>query len=586
MRACPFKTLPTIRLDFEVLHLEYLKERHGDKTRFLTRAAGQYYTGEEVGRRLAREVAEAFHIAHSATSAIKVVDPFLGDGRLIGWLIEAWYEAGFPDVRWQVDGWDISDAGFDRANADLRRLAADLQIKLRTKFSVGDAFATALKKRGCFDIVVTNPPWELLKPDRRELKSLAPASREQYVARMRTYDQWLTQNYPRSQPKRKFAGWGTNLSRVGLDASLAIVRVGGVAGVVMPASFLADDQTSKLREAVLTSHCLHSVCYYPAESKLYGGADVASIAIAMEVGARPAASVAIANFKPATRTFDEARIELDHGALRGVDYVMPVSFGANALSILNRLAQQFPSWRHLESTCPGALWAGREIDETGVTECLGPPRKHAPLFVKGRMIGRYETVEEPSQALIKSGWTPPSSSRFRRIGWRDVSRPSQKRRMIATLIEPGWVAGNSLGVAFFRDLAEAPLLSLLGVMNSLAFEFQLRAHLATGHVSLSSLRKVAVPSMATLKGDRRLPKLVAAALHSGDSSAFAVDAYVAKVMYGLTLSEYETIISAFDLLTKSERKLYVTHYQKCRHLPAAAPSPDHVAEEALEYFAA
>lgn len=569
-----------------MLHLEYLRERRGDEAHFLARAAGRYYTGAEVGRRLAREVAVAFQAAHTSSSVIKIVDPFLGDGRLIRWVIEAWYEAGFPDVRWNVSGWDISDAGFEQAKADLRRLAADLKIKLRVNFVIGDAFAAALKTQGTFDIVVTNPPWELLKPDHRELEALAPALREQYVAHMRQYDQWLTQNYPLSQPKRKFAGWGTNLSRVGLEASLAVVRVGGIAGVVMPASFLADDQTSKLRAAVLTRHRLHSVCYYPAESKLYGSADIASIAIAMTVGGSPAPSVAIANFRPATRTFEEAHIELNQATLHEVDYVMPVSFGAKALSILNRLAQHFPSWRHLESTIPGALWAGREVDETGVSEWLRPPRNHAPLFVKGRMIGRYVTAEMPSQALIKPDWIPPSSTRYRRIGWRDVSRPSQKRRIIATLLEPGWVAGNSLGVAFFRDLAEAPLLTLLGVMNSLAFEFQLRAHLATGHVSLSSLRKVAVPSMTTLKGDRRLPKLVAAVLRTGDSFAFEVDAYVAKVMYGLTQPEYETIIAAFDSINNSERHLYLKHYRELRHLSAENSSEAVAEDEVPEYFAA
>lgn len=157
--------------------------------------------------------------------------------------------------------------------------------------------------------------------------------------------------------------------------------------------------------------------------------------------------------------------------------------------------------------------------------------------------------------------------------------------MIATLIEAGFVAGNSLGVAYFKDFSETPLLALLGVMNSTCFEFQLRAHLATGHVSLSSLRKVAVPSFVQLRQEGALALLVGEALVSADSAAFKVDAYVAKNLYRLTEEEYETILNGF-MMTHAERLNYLKSYCELRgaHPASKFVSATLVAEPQPAYY--
>jgi Alw26I/Eco31I/Esp3I family type II restriction m6 adenine DNA methyltransferase len=381
---------------------------------------------------------------------------------------------------------------------------------------------------------------------------------------MREYDKWIARFYPKSQPKKKFAGWGTNLSRVGLETSLRLSRKGGIVGIVLPASILADDQSVALRKHLISDHSLLDIAFYPAEAKLYGSADIASVTAVVRTEGIPSKSVPLFTHISGKAKDEKSVIELDLRMLQKTDFVLPVSFGANAMGILGALADRFPRWLDLEMNGDCCLWAGREIDETGISRWLQPKSDELPLFIKGRMIERYAVRELPTQRIFRAGWNVPSSADHARIAWRDVSRPNQKRRLIATLIPPGWVAGNSLGVAYFKNCDQTALMSLLGVMNSTTFEFQLRAHLATGHVSLSSLRKVAVPSVEILRNDHFLAELVMSILKGDASAAVVVDAYVAKNVYQLSEYEYSTVLKLFCKVPQKERVQLLEAYSSLR----------------------
>lgn len=528
---------------------------------FITRATGKYYTHQNIADHLIHSLLANIKNADiSAGNELRVVDPFAGDGRLVYWLIGSWISSDLPSVKWRITLWDINEEGLNNASSSLISEFDD-KVDIKVEWKKCDSFIEALDYRDNFDVVITNPPWELLKPDSRELKSFPLEVREKYIDEMREYDQFLAKCYPKSQPLKKFAGWGTNLSRVGLELSQFICKPDGLLGVILPASFLADDQSSVLRREMLERNNLKDVSYIPAEAKLFGKADVDTITAIFEMGKMNGVKPMLTLYDKTLSVKNSTCIKIPKAYLKETNYVLPISVGFPVISILKKFTKRFSTWAELEENKEDGLWAGREVDETGSKKWL-EDSGDGPLFVKGRMIQRFFISEAPSQHIEKKGWTKPISSEFERIVWRDVSRANQKRRVIATIIPNGYVSGNSLGVAYFRDDDKKALHSLLGIMSSLCFELQLRCTLATGHISLSALRKVRVPSKNDLITFKDLIKAVNSALSGNERAESRIEAIVAKHVYGLERNEFELIMDVFTKLTKKEKSDYLKEFDK------------------------
>lgn len=536
--------------------LAVLRQIAGDDVATKTmigRATGTFYTPRPIAVQLASSVLPE---VSRDLETIRVCDPFAGDGRLVVWLIEHALTEGY-DVDWKVALWDVHAEGLAAATEAFAALeASGARIELETW--VGDAFSRAAIGRDQFDVVVTNPPWENLKPDTRDLALLPAAMRAEYRDALKATARHLEEVYPHSAATVKYGGWGANLARIGAEASLRCVVEGGVLGIVLPVSVLADQASEGLREFVLFHNRLANVGYFPAEARPFAKADVGACTLTVLRSESEDREPDVRVFDRSMKLAESGRLRLNNEKLRLDGHLLPVGFGLEAA----RLSYEFSDFQRfgdLESQLPDGLWAGRELDETRIGDFLndieGPP------FLKGRMIQRYDTVENPTRRVKKPNWSAPPSVEFERIVWRDISRSSQQRRIIATIVPPGAVAGNSLGVAHFRDGDARRLRLLLGLMSSLAFELQLRARLATGHVTLASIRKVHLPILdpsepwaermldaveASLGGDRHAPLRVESA---------------AACAYRLGPDQLRRLVKCFPHLSPAEIRELMNPYQ-------------------------
>lgn len=539
-------------------HIDYISSKdEGGELDLIRKATGRYYTGEQVGRVLVENLVGNIDMARvNKRGNISVVDPFGGDGRLLHWFVKALGERLNNDVTFYVEIWDRDGSDYHIAKSRIEELRkAGLKINFKTKKV--DSFRYALNQKIMFDIVITNPPWEVVKPDRRELLGLLEEEKGKYKEKLKEYDEWLNINYPISRPRKKFAGWGTNLSRVGFELCTSIVKDGGLVGCVMPASFLADSQSYELRKRFVDNNIIYAVFFFSAESRAYKGVDSTSCCLTFRKASGGSEKIRLSVVKAGVSRKSRG-VNVSREVLRKIDYIFPFFMNSSSLSAFKKITKTLPSWADLERSLEYEFWSGREVDETGLRERLTSSGKGNP-FVKGRMVSRYKVSSHPQGRYHNPERAVPRSALYRRIVWRDVSRPTQKRRMIATIIPNGWVAGNSLGVAHFKDSRSVFLESFLAVINSIVFEFQLRAHLATSHISLSSIRKVRLPDFEFLQ-DKKLYKM-SKELLSDKGDEYVADAYVAKILYQLTKREYEAVLGCFDSLSVAEKALYKAAYE-------------------------
>src|ERR1017187_4498768 len=216
-------------------HIEQLAEHGqrlvGGKT-LLARATGRFYTPEILAEQLAHALIES--APDFSGREVRIIDPFCGDGRLV--VSFRWQVANsrsFRKARFLMPLRDTDKEAVAEAETKIRALACAKKIVVKVDARAHDTFLNSTEALGTYDIALTNPPWEALKPDRRELDQMDADSRVAFEKTLRAYDTKLAKLLPNSQPEAKYSGWGTNLSRCGLELSVLLLKPDGLCGIVL-----------------------------------------------------------------------------------------------------------------------------------------------------------------------------------------------------------------------------------------------------------------------------------------------------------------------------------------------------------------
>lgn len=535
---------------------------YGGKT-LLERTTGRFYTPNLMAVDLANRIVQSLvPVAADKNLELTICDPFCGDGRLVAEvLFAAAKRKALRGYRWKVKLFDVDPDSTEQAASYITDVATALRITITLEVTTGDTFLTDIDGADC-DVIVTNPPWEHIKPDARELREMSDRQQLEYKGLLRLRSQLLDQRFSYAASPGQWAGWGTNLARCGWELSLRMCKKGGVVGIVLPTTLLADQASANLRKYALSESTLLSIASYPAEARLFDRVDQAVTTI---VSMRSTPNDG--NQNASLRTFHsdlsvaaDVRLRRNSEQLEMDAYALPVGFGAAASHLSEKLAH-LSALNALESHRTGALWTGREVDETRMSEKVTAGTRHP--FIKGKMIERHGIKVQPDVS-VRPEFVPTRSVTHERIVWRDVSRTSQARRMIATIIPANWVAGNSLHVAFFRDGDPLRLRALYAVISSYVLEFQVRTRLATGHVSLGVVRSARIPDLTIDRTVKTLAEAATAALRGNGTDLLEVT--VAKA-YGLQREDYAEMLNCFPKISPAERDgllskdIWTTAYQ-------------------------
>lgn len=509
---------------------------------------GKFYTDFDVAGNMVEALLNSYTFDRF-TSSISIIDPFCGDGRLVIELLSHLF-CRINQMKWHlvISVWDIDAVAVEKAKSTILTFCEEKGLLCEIDARIADAFVEYKEATGKYDICVTNPPWSLLKPQKLFGKSNDDETLELYRDAIERYDSYMKAEFSLSQPSSKFGKWGTNLARCGTEVALRLIKSNGIAGVVSPASLLNDQVSGNLRSWIFENFKVVSVFYYPAEMKLYGSADISSITAVIKGGETdPSLNVRIYSDKS---TYNQKKIEKAvFEYIKKNGYTIPLKTGIEAIPVMMYL-EQLPT---TQSFCQSVgLSFTRELDETRFKEKLTTTGKIE--FAKGYMVDRYSFQSERqyvNEALI----AVPASSHANKIVWRDVSRDSQIRRVKATLLPPGYICGNSLGVIFGNDDALPYLKMLLAIINSMVFEYQARSMLVSNHVAAGIVKQIHVPDVCIDTGildlvDRQL---------GGEDVEEQLELAVAH-LYRLPTDNYEIIVNSFKL-PQAEKEWLIGEYR-------------------------
>lgn len=527
-------------------HIEIAKINNDHhKKSLINKSTGKFYTPLQIGKPLTESVLK--YVSLSSKTSLSIIDPFCGDGRLIVWFLGLLKDKNIKTI--DITLWDYDGLALNEAKKNVERTVKRIGLNYKINAKNVDTFAEFFVEgyENSFDVVVTNPPWDVIKPDKSELQHLEEKYKKEYIRSLKQFSNRLINDFPISKPAQMYAGWGVNLARIGSEIAIRLAKNNGVVGIVSPASLFADQNSIGLREWIFQNNHSKEINYFPAESRLFDGVDIPSVSVVIIKGAMQD-GILLNSFNKNAKSILQERLEIPLNVLKKIDYKVPVSFGSRSQNIdLLLKFQTLPSFNDLESSDFGNLWSGREFDETNHRSWTSFDGKYP--FIKGRMVDRFTSLTSFDTYLGESRIKDiPKSANYHRIAWRDVSRPTQKRRIIATIVPPNHVTGNSLGVAYFKnDIDRSKLLALLGIMSSLVFEFQVRSLLATSHVSLGVLRKTRIPDFSDQKLISNLSCLVDDRIKGNESTEKDIEVLVAK-SYGCSRNDFVEIIEAFPKL--------------------------------------
>ncbi|HOU91982.1 MAG TPA: hypothetical protein PLU22_13110 [Polyangiaceae bacterium] len=511
------------------------------------RLAGAYYTPSVIAERLAADAVAAGRAPGT------VGDPFCGDGRLVVAWLHAAARAGALDRLRRIWLRDRDPAAVRAARTAVTEALGALGCggAVAVTAEAGDTFTEAAALRGRLDVVVTNPPWELLKPDARD--GLTGAAASEHRGRLRAYAAGLGRAFPGAVSARGKAmmGAAVNLARAGALAAAAAARPGGVVALVLPAAIFSDQASAPFRTELFARLSVAELDAYPAEARLFAGVDQPFVTLTAVAGA-PTRGLRLRR-----RSRELGILDARYLWVEG-DPSAPLALGvaADHAALVAGWSARHPPLSALEADPARRLWLGRELDETRIAASFTDDPAGVPLL-RGRHVLPFRIVRGAPERVDPRRRPLPATVRASRLAWRDVSRPTQRRRMHVALVPPGDVTGNSLGVACFGAGRPGDLELLVAILNGMVLELQVRARLATAHVSRGVLRSCAVASACFDDEGWRATLLARVAERLRDERVGPrLEVAVARA-HGVTREELACVLDAFPKLDPADRAAHL-----------------------------
>lgn len=427
---------------------------------------------------------------------------------------------------------------------------AALLTTLRARFAFFHwhlAFPTVMA-RGGFDLVLGNPPWDTLSPDRREffgqfqsgLRSLSPDEQDDVIDRLLA-DPVVAAQWERHQLDLfglvhflKNSGRFTlyapgnlgkgdfNVFRMFAELALKSAREGGYAAQVLPGGLYGGANVSAIRRFIF-DRCVLKRLWGLSNSQRgwFAKVDISRFAAyAAQRGGRTTSFLAqFGLMEPADLASDAVEFDADFVRSNNPDtYAIPDVRSAADLTVAQKMLAAHPAFGDASAGPPMRHYQ-RELDMGNDRDLFTADPAGLPVY-EGRMITHfdhraktYDSGHGNSSRWIERAHTDPEKGivpqwrvlpenvpgklgdrceRYR-LCFRDVAQPRDVRSLIAALVPPGVICGHTVPTIIFSPNDSWAYLPWLAVANSFVMDWFTRNKLSSPHLTFSVMDSLPFP---------------------------------------------------------------------------------------------
>ncbi len=409
-------------------------------------------------------------------------------------------------------------------------------------FHWGYEFDEILNKRGGFDAIITNPPWEIFKPNAKEFfqdhSDLVTKNKmtikefekeqEKLMADADIRAAWIEyQNrFPHvsqyfrgsSQYKNqisvingKKAGSDINLYKLFTEQCFNLLRGSGECGIVIPGGIYSDLGTKQLREMLFSETEITGLFCFENNKEIFEGVhrSFKFVVLTFVKGGRTDA------FPTAFMRHEVAELEQfpKEGALQlTVELIRKLS--PDSLSLMEfktgtdaHIAEKFLKFPLLGENVPNSwnLVLCNEFHMTNDSKIFKTELKPGRLMLyEGKMIHQFAHVfAEPRfwidendgrKAILKRTEDSGQELDYQtyRLAFRDIARNTDERTMIAAVLPKNVFAGNTLYLS--HSLPRKELIAVTALLNSFPCDFMLRQKV-NAHCNMFYVYQLPVPRL-------------------------------------------------------------------------------------------
>lgn len=356
---------------------------------------------------------------------------------------------------------------------------------------------------GKFDMVVSNPPYLNLKPDRKKTDNTTSKKINEMVSYFRSSGQYV------------YAIQGMlNLYQLSIESMISMLKDGGELGIICPSTLFADMSCSRLRTFLLNDNTIDEIRFFPEDEKIFNNVTQATCIFYLRKGG----STKNISIKQGKSVFD---VKMDLIKTAFPEKLEIPLIDEMEWAILNKISKfktikDFPFIRNKRG----------ELDLTLYKRYI-TSKKTSNRLVRGIMLHK-RGIREVNNEYVMPEFLNLKSEQYRKLDYghkrlvcQQISNMSLKQRLFFVYSDPMDILGNSCN---YISSDEETLKKLYLILNSSILNWRFKLTSSNNHINNYELADLPLPDLSTIDKDFEYKKQE------------ELDSYIGKA-FGLTCDE-------------------------------------------------